>query len=32
MKLGWELVEVPDTAHDGAAMSKAAAQAVYGKK
>lgn len=32
VKLGWELVEVPDTAHDGAAMSKAAAQAVYGKK
>src|SRR6185503_159456 len=26
VKLAWELVEVPDTAHDGAAMAKAAAE------
>lgn len=28
----WELLEAPDTAHDGAAMSRFAAQSVYGKK
>ena len=32
VKLAWELVEVPDTAHDGEAMSKAAADAIFGKK
>ena len=32
VKLGWELVEVPSTAHDSAAIAKAAAAAVYGKK
>ncbi|QJR14105.1 hypothetical protein [Usitatibacter palustris] len=31
VKFAWELVEVPATAHDGAAMSKAAAETVYGK-
>jgi hypothetical protein len=31
-KLAWELVEVPDVAHNGAEMSKAAADALYGKK
>jgi hypothetical protein len=30
--LKWELVEVPATAHDGAAMSRAAAEMIYGKK
>ncbi len=28
----WELLEAPDTAHDGAAMSRFAAESVYGKK
>ena len=28
----WELNEVPATAHDGAAMSRIAAQALYGKR
>ncbi len=32
VKLGWELVEVPDTAHDGQAMSKAAAEALSARK
>jgi poly(3-hydroxybutyrate) depolymerase len=32
VKFAWELVEVPDTAHDGAAMSRAAAETIYGKK
>jgi pimeloyl-ACP methyl ester carboxylesterase len=32
VKLGWELVEVPNTAHDSAGIAKAAAAAVYGKK
>jgi poly(3-hydroxybutyrate) depolymerase len=32
VKLGWELIEVPDTAHDGAAMSKAAVEALFRKK
>jgi poly(3-hydroxybutyrate) depolymerase len=32
VKLGWELIEVPDTAHDAAAMSRAAAEALYGKR
>lgn len=32
VKFAWELVEVPDTAHEGAAMGKAAAEHVYGKK
>ena len=32
VKFAWELVEVPDTAHDGAAMAKAAAEHLYGKK
>jgi poly(3-hydroxybutyrate) depolymerase len=32
VKLGWELIEVPDTAHDGAAISKAAGEALFGKK
>jgi len=31
VKPGWQWVEVPGTAHDAAAMSKAAAEAVYGK-
>jgi hypothetical protein len=30
--LKWELVEVPDTAHEGAAMSRFAADTIYGKK
>jgi hypothetical protein len=30
--LAWEYVEVPDTAHDAAAMSRAAADAIYGKR
>jgi hypothetical protein len=30
--LGWELIEVPNTAHDAAAMSKAAAEALFRKK
>jgi poly(3-hydroxybutyrate) depolymerase len=28
----WELNEVPETAHDGAALSRAAAEALYGKR
>ncbi len=32
VKFAWELVEVPATAHDGTAMGKAAAAAVYGNK
>ena len=32
MKLAWELNEVPDVAHDAAGMSRAAAQALYGKR
>lgn len=32
IKLGWELVEVPATAHDAGAMSKAAAAAVWGPR
>ena len=32
VKFAWELVEVPDTAHDGAAMSRAAAETLYGKR
>jgi poly(3-hydroxybutyrate) depolymerase len=32
VKLAWELVEVPETAHDAAAMSKAAAAAMFGKR
>ena len=32
VKMAWELVEVPDTAHDGAAMSRAAAEAMFGKR
>ena len=31
VKFAWELVEVPDTAHDGEAMSRAAAEHIYGK-
>lgn len=32
VKFAWELNEVPDTAHDGAAMSRIAAQTLYGKR
>lgn len=32
VKLAWELVEVPNVAHDGAAMSRAAADAIYAKR
>ena len=32
VKLSWDLVEVPGVAHNGASMSKAAAEAVLGKK
>ena len=32
VKFAWELVEVPDTAHDGTAMSRAAAETLYGKR
>ncbi len=32
VKLAWEYLEVPDAAHDSVAMSKAAAEAIYGKK
>jgi hypothetical protein len=32
VKLGWELTEVPETAHDAAAMSRAAAEALYARK
>jgi poly(3-hydroxybutyrate) depolymerase len=31
VRLGWKLVEVPGVAHDGAAMSRAAAQLLFGK-
>lgn len=31
VKLGWELTEVPDVAHDGGTMSKIAATTIYGK-
>ena len=32
VKLGWEFSEVPDTAHDGAAMSRAAAEALHPRR
>jgi len=32
VKLAWELVEIPQTAHDGAAMSRQAADLLYAKK
>lgn len=32
VKLAWEFSEVPDAAHDATAMSKAAVEAIYGKK
>ena len=32
VKMAWELVEVPATAHDGNAMGKAAAEMLWGKK
>jgi hypothetical protein len=32
VKLAWEYIEVPDTAHDSTGMSNAAAAALYGKK
>lgn len=32
VKLAWELVEVPEAAHDGAALSRAAADAMFGRK
>jgi len=32
VKLNWDLVEVPGVSHNGASMSKAAAEAVLGKK
>lgn len=32
VKLNWELIEVPGVAHSGSSMSKAAAEAVLGKK
>jgi len=32
VKLGWELVEVPDTAQDAAALSKIASEALFKKK
>jgi len=32
VKFAWELVEVPATAHEGAAMSRAAAEHLYGKR
>lgn len=32
VKLGWELVEVPETAHDGAQMGRFAADYLYGRK
>ena len=32
VKLAWEFVEVPETAHDGAAMGRAAAEAMFGKQ
>jgi hypothetical protein len=32
VKLGWELMEIPDTAHDAATMSRHAAQMIYGPR
>ncbi len=32
VKLAWELMEIPDTAHDAAAMSRYAADTLYGKR
>ena len=32
VKFAWELNELPDVAHDGAAMSRAAAETLFGKK
>jgi hypothetical protein len=32
VKLGWELVEVPDVAHSGESMSRAAAEMLYTRK
>lgn len=32
VKFGWEMIEVPATAHDGQAMGRAAAEALYGKR
>ncbi|HET7670680.1 MAG TPA: hypothetical protein VFK84_09755 [Burkholderiales bacterium] len=32
VRFAWELNEVPDTAHDAAALSRAAAQTLYGKR
>jgi poly(3-hydroxybutyrate) depolymerase len=32
VKLAWELVEVPDVAHNGESMSKAAAELLYGRR
>jgi hypothetical protein len=32
VKLNWDLIEVPGVAHNGSSMSKAAADAVLGKK
>jgi poly(3-hydroxybutyrate) depolymerase len=32
VKFAWDLVEVPDTGHDGEAMSRAAADAIFKKK
>ena len=32
VKFAWDLVELPDIAHDGSAMSRVAAETLYGKK
>jgi pimeloyl-ACP methyl ester carboxylesterase len=32
VKMNWELMEIPDTAHSGSAMSRHAAQMMYGKR
>ncbi len=32
VKLGWELIELPDTVRDAATTSRAAAEALYGKR
>jgi pimeloyl-ACP methyl ester carboxylesterase len=32
VKLGWQLIEVPDVAHDGASMSRIAAETLYEKR
>ena len=32
VKFAWELIEVPEVAHDGASMSRFAADTLYGKK